>query len=52
MCESCDKLDVRIERYQRLTQSITDQLTIVRIRELIVQLQAQKAALHPDSKNI
>jgi hypothetical protein len=52
MCESCDKLDAKIERYQRLTLSITDQVTIARIRELIVQLQTQKAALHPDSRNL
>jgi cell fate (sporulation/competence/biofilm development) regulator YmcA (YheA/YmcA/DUF963 family) len=48
MCEKCAELDERIERYRRVSSSINDQLTIDRIKELIEELQLQKAALHPE----
>jgi hypothetical protein len=48
MCDKCVKLDERIDRYRRISSSITDQLTIDRIKDLIAELQAQKATLHPE----
>jgi hypothetical protein len=48
MCDKCTELDDRIERYLRISSSINDQLTIDRIKELIEDVRAQKAALHPD----
>jgi len=33
--------------YERFIQIISDQLTIDRINELVKQIKAQKAALHP-----
>jgi hypothetical protein len=49
MCDKCTELDERIERYLGISSS-NDQLTIDRIKELIEDLRAQKAALHPDQE--
>ena len=48
MCDKCIELDDRIEHYRRISESINDQLTIDRIKELIKALQCQKVALHPE----
>jgi FAD/FMN-containing dehydrogenase len=48
MCDKCVELDGKIEHYERLSASINDQLTIDRIKELVEQMKAQKAALHPE----
>jgi hypothetical protein len=50
MCGECDQLDEKIEHYKKVTAAMTDQLTIERITALIAELQAQKAALHPERK--
>jgi hypothetical protein len=50
MCDKCVELDEKIERYRRVSSSINDQLTIDRIKELIADLQAQKATLHPEQE--
>jgi hypothetical protein len=50
MCEKCVDLDEKIGRYRRMSNSINDQLTIERIRELILDAEAQKAALHSEKK--
>ena len=47
MCEKCAELDGRIKRYRWIVASISDQLTITRIKELIAKLEAGKAELHP-----
>jgi hypothetical protein len=47
MCDKCIELDGKIEHYARVAASIPDQLTIDRIKELVEQTKAQKAALHP-----
>jgi len=47
MCEKCIEIDRTIERYRRILLSIDDQLTVDRTRQLIADLQTQKAALHP-----
>ena len=44
------ELDGKIERYERIAASIFDQLTIDRIKELVEQTKAQKAALHPQQE--
>jgi hypothetical protein len=51
MCDKCKKVDERIEHYRRINSSITDQLTVDRIKELIVGLEAQKADFHPEQDN-
>ena len=50
MCDKCDELDKKIAHYRRIRLSIGDQITIERIEELIGDLQAQKATLHPEQK--
>ncbi len=50
MCDKCAELDETIRRYRRISDSINDQLTIDRIKGLIADLAAQKAALHPEEK--
>jgi hypothetical protein len=50
MCDECTKLDKKIEHYRKILLAIGDQLTVERIKALVEDLQAQKAALHPDQK--
>jgi flagellar motility protein MotE (MotC chaperone) len=47
MCEKCAKLDRKIEHYERIRSLIGDQLTVDRIKELVVKMKADKAELHP-----
>jgi hypothetical protein len=47
MCEKCRELDDKIERYSRIALSITDQLTVDRIKLLIEELRNEKERLHP-----
>jgi len=44
----CTEIDQMIERYRRILLSISDQITVDRTRQLIADLRAQKAALHPE----
>ena len=48
MCDKCQELEKKIERYRRLALSINDQLTIDRFNQLIKEMAAEKARLHPD----
>lgn len=48
MCEKCVEIDEKIEHYRLIKRSIMDQLTVDRAKELIAELEAQKAALHPN----
>jgi hypothetical protein len=48
MCEQCVEIDQMIERYRRITKAINDSLTVERAKELIADLKAKKAALHPE----
>jgi hypothetical protein len=50
MCEICVELDKKIERYRGIILSINDQLTLKRADALIVDLEAQKTALHRKQK--
>jgi hypothetical protein len=50
MCDKCVELDKKLEQYRRLASSITDQLTIDRLNELIRDTVAEKAKLHPDQE--
>jgi FAD/FMN-containing dehydrogenase len=47
MCDKCVELDGKIEHYQRLSSTITDQRTLDAIKELTERMRAEKAALHP-----
>ena len=44
------QLDAKIEHYNRIAGSITDQLTIERIKKLVKEMTAEKAALHPEQE--
>jgi hypothetical protein len=48
MCEKCTEIDKTLERYRRILLAIDDQVTIDRTREMIGDLEAQKAAFHPE----
>jgi hypothetical protein len=48
MCEQCDRLDEKIEHYKKVISAMTDQLTIERISILVLEMQTQKSALHPE----
>jgi hypothetical protein len=52
MCDKCVELNGKIEHYQRLSATITDQPTLGGIKELILieRMKAQKAALHPEQE--
>lgn len=47
MCEKCVEIDAKIERYERLSRFITDQPALDGVKQLLEQLNAEKAALHP-----
>ena len=48
MCDKCDEIDKTIERYRQIKERIADQALVDRARELIAELEADKAALHPE----
>ncbi|MGY4627485.1 hypothetical protein [Bradyrhizobium sp. USDA 4486] len=50
MCEKCSELDEKIEHYKALLSRITDKITLDGIAELIAELLAKKAELHPEAK--
>jgi hypothetical protein len=47
MCEKCVEIDHKIEQYARIARSVTDQLTLDRIKSAVVEMTAKKVALHP-----
>ena len=46
MCEKCVEIGRTIERYRHVQRTILDQVTVDRVKELIAELQAEKAGLH------
>jgi hypothetical protein len=48
MCEKCLEIDEKIERYRSILRSIRDEATVDGAEKLIADLEAQKAALHPE----
>jgi hypothetical protein len=50
MCDQCVELDKKIEHYERIARSISDQLTLDRIKQLVEQMKAIKATLHPEQE--
>ena len=48
MCEKCVEIDRTIERCERAVVLVGDQVTVERLMALVKDLQAQKAALHPE----
>jgi hypothetical protein len=50
MCDKCEQLDKKIEHFRQLAMRIMDPQLSEGIDKLIKEMQAQKAALHPDEK--
>jgi hypothetical protein len=50
MCDKCDELDGKIERYRKLTSAISDWLTLDGIADRIKEIEAQKVKFHPEQK--
>jgi hypothetical protein len=50
MCDKCNEINEKIEHYRDIAARLSDPLTIERIAELIAELVAQKAALHPEQE--
>ena len=50
MCDKCQELEKKIERYRRIVFSINDRETIDRFNELIKDTEVEKATLHPDQE--
>jgi hypothetical protein len=48
MCDRCERLDEKIGHYKKVISAMTDQLTIERISALVLEMQTQKASLHPE----
>ena len=48
MCDKCAELDKKIEHYRSLLLRVADQQTTEGIRKFITDMQAQRAALHPE----
>jgi hypothetical protein len=48
MCDHCIELDRKIAQFQTLAERVLDPLTVEGLRKLIEEMQAQKAALHPE----
>jgi hypothetical protein len=48
MCDKCVELDNKMNHYQRLASSIDDPKTRDGIKQLVEQIEAEKAALHPE----
>jgi hypothetical protein len=46
MCGKCVTIERKIEHYERLCSSISDQLAIERVKALVVEMKAQKAKFH------
>jgi hypothetical protein len=45
MCDKCHELDKKIGHYEKMLLAIGDSLTVDRLKAMIADLQAQKAAL-------
>jgi hypothetical protein len=50
VCDKCDELDDRIERYRKLASGISDRLTLDAIADRIKEMEAQKVQFHPNEE--
>jgi hypothetical protein len=48
MCDKCIELDRKINRYRQITERVLDPLLTEGVGKLIEQVEAEKAALHPE----
>lgn len=50
MCEKCVELAKKIERYKAMQLRVSDRLALAGLAELIAELLAKRAELHPEAK--
>jgi hypothetical protein len=50
MCEKCQDLDKKIERYRMIITRVLDPQLVEGIGRLIKETEAQKAAFHPEQQ--
>jgi flagellar motility protein MotE (MotC chaperone) len=48
MCGKCDEIDKTIERYRGIKERVSDEALVARAKELIAELEADKAAIHSE----
>ena len=48
MCSKCNEIDAKIRRLRDVGSRMLDPQTLKGIAELIAELEAKKAALHPE----
>jgi len=48
MCDKCKEIDIKIEHYRQLAERVPNPLLTERVAKLIEEMEAEKAALHPD----
>ncbi|MET3838707.1 hypothetical protein ABIE49_000785 [Bradyrhizobium sp. OAE829] len=48
MCETCDEINVKIAHLRDVSRRMLDQQTLDGIAQLILEHEAQKAALHSE----
>ena len=48
MCDKCVEIDKKIAHYRRFQRAIDDRQVIYGAEKLIAELEAEKAALHPE----
>jgi hypothetical protein len=48
MCSQCDEADVKIKRLQDIARRMLDKQTLDGIADLVKELEAEKAARHPE----
>ena len=50
MCDKCAELDKKIAHFKDLASRLVDPQTVEGANKLIKEMQAQKAALHPEQQ--
>jgi hypothetical protein len=47
VCERCNEIDNKIERYKRMAKMINDRAALQAIDTIVADLEAQRLTLHP-----
>lgn len=50
MCSKCEQIDEKVAHYSRLLSHITDKIARDGIVGLLEEMNAEKAALHPEAE--
>jgi len=50
MCDKCQELDQKIERYHHILEGVLDPQIAEGVGKLIEEAEAEKAELHPEQK--